>query len=430
MNPPTFPLPVETVARKKRPLLTLLGVLSVLLFVVLVAAIAFPSLALRYVLSRATADTGIVLTFDRAYFFLDEGSFLGIDGLAVKRQDHPHSNFDLTAKNVRMPAMVPADFYSPVLHISGLRGTIERVGNDSESAAETAPDNFINTLMLIDAEVEFIDRTPEIPFRTTIQIKEFWAVNTKQPSFFEPFTCSLQGLIDTAEAGIALTKSEKHKIMVSQVPLDLFAPYAPVLDDIFEAGSMNIVVDDLTDETQKKLRLALTLLSDCKIKSVDDILAPVLRAALQQLDQSAVPALHELKGKIDRLKISTETLHTKMDKAAQIVDRLKVLAPPEVRQEYEKFKSDYDRAKAVAESWNTLLHDLDQIKANIVNETFQHFIASGRPIEIDLQQENGEWQYDWYEVVVRLVEKNYREIIATQYQRRIQEIREAVERFL
>ena len=47
---------------------------------------------------------------------------------------------------------------------------------------------------------------------------------------------------------------------------------------------------------------------------------------------------------------------------------------------------------------------------------------------MELHYENGGWQCDWYEVVVRLVEKNYLAVIAAQYQQRIQEIRDAVDR--
>lgn len=431
MEPSIIPPSAGTVKRKKRPLWILLSILSVLLIVVLLVVVIFPSVVLRHIFSRVESQTGIALTFDRAYFYLSEGSFLAIDGLAAKRQNHHDSNFDFTAASVRMPAMVPADFYSPTILVSGLHGTYERVGKDSETTTDsTTSDSFVKTLILSDAEIVFIDRTPEKPFRTTIFIKEFWAVCDHRPSLFDPFTCSMQGQIDTAAARVDWTENEKQKIVVSRVPIQLFVPYAPVLSDIFDAGSFNIQVDDLSDETQKKIHIALVLLSDCEIKPADEILAPAIQAALQKLDQSSIPALHDLKGKIDRLKNFMESLHPKLDKVAQIVARLKVLAPPDVRAEYEKFNSEFDRAKTVAESWTALMHDLDAIKANIVSDTFQHFVASGRPIEIDLHQENAEWQCDWYDVVVRLVEKNYREIIETQYVKRIQEIRDAVERFL
>ena len=430
----------EKPARKKRPLLTVLGVLIVLVCVLLIAAIVFPTPILRYVFSRVEAQTGIALTFDKAYFYIAEGSFLSLDGLTVKRQNHPAVNFDLRAENVRMPAMVPRDFYSPILLVSGVRGTIERVGSEDDADNKEKAGNGSNgggdinlqALLLVDAEVEFIDRTPEKPFWTTIQIDEFSATNTNSFSLFSPYTCSGFGQISVARFGISA--AEPGKMEVSGMPLGLFAPYAPVLDDIFDSGSMYIHIEDLTDATQKKMRITVILLQDCKLKSADQLLAPAIQAALQQLDQSSLPSLPELQGRIERLRISAESIRAEIDKITPIIDSLKMLAPRDVREKYEKFKSQYDRAKMDYDEWNTkfatLLRDLDRVKIGIVEDTFQHFINSAVPIEIELQEVNGEWHYDSYETVVRLVEANYRTIIEGEFEKRILEIRNAVNRLL
>jgi hypothetical protein len=52
------------------------------------------------------------------------------------------------------------------------------------------------------------------------------------------------------------------------------------------------------------------------------------------------------------------------------------------------------------------------------------------PIEIELQEINGEWNYDAYETVVRLIEKNYQTVIEAEFQKRISEIQNAVNRLL
>lgn len=426
-------------AKKKRFLLTILGVLIGFTCVVLIAVIAFPAPILRYIFSRVEAQTGIALTFDRAYFYLAEGSFLSFDGLTVRRQNHPAINFDLKAENVRMPAMVPKDFYSPILLISGVRGVIERVGIEEKkekvgNGSKGEEDINLHALMLLDVEVDFIDRTPEKSFETMIQVEKFSAANTDRFSLFSPYTCSGLGQISAAKFGIDYSAEETRKIEIAGMPLGLFAPYAPVLDDIFDAGSMNIKIDDLTDATQKKMHIILTLLQDCKIKSADRLLAPAIQAALQQLDQSALPSLPESRNKIERLRLSAESIRSEIDKVTPILDSLKMLAPRDVREKYEKFKNQYDRAKAGYDEWNTkfetLLRDLDRVKVSIVEDTFQHFINSGVPIEIELQEVNGKWNYDAYETVVRLVEKNYRTIVEAEFQKRISEIDNAINRLL
>jgi hypothetical protein len=163
---------------KKRPLLTLTIGLSLLLVVIIAAAIIFPSTILRYTFSRIESQTGIALTFDRAYFYLQDGSFLCIEGLNIKRQNHHTGNFDLKAERVQMPAMVPQDFRSPILFISGLRGTYERVGSDTTEEIDPP----FHALMLTNSEIDFMDRTLDKPFQATIQIKELTLTNTKRRS--------------------------------------------------------------------------------------------------------------------------------------------------------------------------------------------------------------------------------------------------------
>jgi hypothetical protein len=420
----------QSVQRKKQPFLTMLSVLCALILVALAAVFVYPSPILRYVFSHIEAETGIVITFDRAYFYIADGSLLNIDGLTIKRENHPASNFDLTAASLQMPAMFPVDFYSPILYIKGLRGTYEKSGSEPKTASK----NSLQALRLTNAQVDFIDRTPDNPFHVTVQIEEFFAAKTERPLCFEPYVCTTgQGQIGSAKFSVSNTDGQQ-RIKIEEAPLDLFASYAPVLDDIFESGSMNIQIDDLTDETQKRLHIVITLLSDCEIKSADKLLAPAIRAALQALDQSSMPALHDLKGKIERLKTFTESLRNEIDNVARIIDTLKVLAPPDVREKYENIKSRYDKAKNAYEEWNakfvTLVHDIDKVKVGVVNDTFQHFIETGIPIELDIQEVDGEWQCDWYEMAIRLIEKNYRAIITAEYQKRIQEILDALDRLL
>lgn len=430
--------------KKKHPALTTLGILGVFLLVVLVAAYFLPSVVLRYVFSRIETESGITITFDKAYFYLADGSFLSIEGLTVKRQNHHSSNFDLKVASVRIPAMFPADFYSPVLLVTELRGTVERVGVEplnvneggekDDHKKESASDNTsISALMLIDSEVEFIDRTLEKPFRVTIEIKNFAAILDNRVSLFAPYSCLGEGNISSAKFGI-IRNEDKPRIAFSEVPFGLLAPYVPVLDDIFVSGGMNILVDDLSDEAQKRMHVSITLQQDCKIKPANEILAPTIQVALQQLDQSSMPELRNLKEKIERIKTSAESVRGRLGEVASIVDRLSVLAPREVRDEYEKIKSQYDKAMGAYDEWNgkleTLVWELDQVKVRIIGDTFQAFINSGIPIEIMLQEVNGEWQYDGYAIVIDLIKKNYETIIAAQYQKRIQEIRDAVDRLL
>ncbi|MDR0326735.1 MAG: hypothetical protein LBI05_00410 [Planctomycetaceae bacterium] len=426
----------DFVKKKKFSLFTMFYVLLGIICVTVIAAVVFPAPILRYVFSRIEVQSGIAVTFDKAYFYFHEGSFLALDGLTVRRHDHPTDNFDLSAKSVRMSAMVPKDFYSPILLISGLRGTYERVGIEGKKGNHQPGDEDgkipIHSLMLVDAEVEFIDRTPEKPFQITVQIKEFYAEATEQISLLSPFTCSGKGQISAADFGIDFSTDDARKMEIAGIALGLFAPYAPVLDDIFDSGNMNIKVDDLTDATRKKLRISVTLLPDCRIKSADKILTQGIQAALNSLDQDSLPSLPELKGKIGRLKTTAESLRTELDKVAKVLDTLKVLAPPNVRNEYEKFKKEYDRTKATYDEQNvkfeTLLRDLDRVKVSIVEDTFQRFLESGVPIEIDLQEEGGEWNFDAYETVTRLVEKNYRTILTADYDKRIREMCDAVDR--
>jgi hypothetical protein len=413
--------------RKKRSLLTLLGVLTGFVFFILIVALVFPTPILRFVFSRMEAQSGIVFTFDRAYFYLQEGSFLAIDGLTVKRHNHPASNFEMRAENVRMPAMVSGDFYSPQLLISGLRGFYEIIGTDGNSATE---DMFVNTVMLLNAEVELVDRTLDKPFRIIIQLEEFYAVNTGHPSLLSPYTCSGFGQISVANFGIDYSTDHTRKIEIAGLPLGLLASYAPVLDDLFDAGSVNLIIDDLTDETHKRMRVRITLLPDCEIKSADTILAPAIQSALQTLDQSSLSGLRDLKGKTERVKTFAESLRSELDGLFRIIDALKSLAPRDVREKYENFKSRYDRAQAAYEEGTALFQDLDRLKAGIVEETFQRLIASGIPIEMEVQEVNGAWQFDAYETVARLIEKNYQTVIAAEYQKRIQDLHDVIDRLL
>ena len=422
----------DSVIKKKHLLLTTLGLFIVFLLIVLIAAVVFPAPILRYVFSRIEAQSGIAFTFDKAYFYLQNGSFLSIEGLAIKRQNHHASNFDLRIENVRMPAMMPGDFRSPTLLISGLHGTYERVSNDSEEGDNT----YIRALMLLDSEVNFIDRTPETPLQVTIQVGECSIFQTSSPSLFDPYTFSAHGQISSAKFITGFTKGSAIGeyggllIEITEMPLGLFAPYAPVLDDIFDFGSMNIKIDDLTDKTQKKMRVAVTLLPNCRIKSADKIIAPAIRAALQTLDQSALNELHDLKGKIERLKTVSESWRTELEEVSRMMDTLRVLIPRDLREKYDKYKSQYDRARTIYGEWDNLSKDLDRLKISIVEDTFQQFIASGVPIEIDLQEVDSTWQFDAYDMVVHLVEKNYRTVLTTKYQKRIQEIRNTVDRLL
>jgi len=430
--------------QKKRPFLTMLGVLSVLLLVVVIAVIAFPGTILRYVFSRVEAQTGITITFDNANFYLEDGSFLHISGLSVKRQNHPVCNFDLKAESVRMPAMMPIDFYSPALLITGLHGTVERVGNEETDEEEsekigndTAEKNEtgIRAVMLVNSEIDFIDRTLEKPFRATIQITNF-LIRIESSTLFDPYACGGAGLISTAKFDITYNEQgdQKQKIGFTEVPFGLVSPYAPVLDDIFVTGSMNVQINEMSDELQKKLRVNIWLLSDCQIKPANEILAPAIQSALRTLDESPASGLHDAKGKIEKLRVASLSLRTEVDKVAQLVGAVIALAPRDVREKYENAKNKYDQITNAYDEWNTkfetLQRDLDRVKVNIIGDTFKYFIDHSVPIEIDLQEVDGEWQYDGYDVVARLIERNYRAIIAAQYQQRIQEINESVERLL
>ena len=433
---------------RKRFFLIPLVVLVLFLLVVPLVAFVVPPMALRYVFSRVETETGIAITFGKAYIYLEEGTYLYIEDIAIKRQNHHSSNVDLKMESVRMPAMFPADFYSPVLYMRGLRGTVERVASgptkENEHQEEVVPNQFdVKALLLHDAQIDFTDRTLPKPFQATFQVEYFFAHDVGRPSIyerplvFEPYVLLTKGQIATAKfrtMQAEMSPSPPPYIEFTEVPLGLFAPYAPVLDDIFVKGSMNIAIYDQTDATRKRVHVSTLLQPDCKIKSANEILAPAIQMVLRQLDQSSLSELQDLKGKIERLKAPAESVRGKLDEIAPIIERLSFLAPREVREEYEKFKSQYDRAMAGYVEWNmkfeTLLRELDQVKIRIIESTFQAFIDSGTPIEIELQEVDGEWQYDAYEVVSGLIERNYRTIITAEYQIRVQEIRTAVDRLL
>ena len=418
--------------RKAHLFWTTLSVLSVFLLVIFIAAIAFPAPALRHVFSRIEAQTGIAVTFDGAYFYLANGSFLYIRGLTIRRQDHPVDNFDLRAESVRIPAMFPADFLSPVLLVSGLRGTYERVGSTPTNNGKA----YISTLALFDSEVDFIDRTLERPFLTTIQLENFHVHKTNASVLFGSFIVGGTGKIDSAK--FVITHEEfgvpMQQMGFTGVPIDLWTPYIPVLEDIFISGSMNIRVTELSGAIHKRLRVNIWLLPDCRIKPAGEILDPAIQAALNKLDESSIPALHDLQGKIESLKAFAKSQRTRLDEIARIIDTLSLLVPRDIRQEYERFKSQYDQTMAAYVEWNakfeSLLRDLERVKVGVVEETFQRFVDSGAPIEIELQEVDGKWQYDGYDVVARLIERNYHTIIAVEYQKHIQEILDAVDRLL
>jgi len=435
-------------AKMKRPFLTTLSVLIVFLLLVLIGALVLPPVVLRHVFSRVEADTGIAITFDKAYFYLADGSYLYVSGLTIKRKNHRSGNLDLEVESIRMPAMFPADFTSPVLYVDGLRGTIERVSSepakDGKDNEETASQNFdITALLVRDAQIDFIDQTLDKPFRTTLQLDFFFAHLVGQPSIyerpllFEPYVYLTEGQIETAKfrtLQVEMQPTLPPYLELTEVPFGLFAPYAPVLDDIFVRGSMNIEVHDLTDETHKRVHVKIWLQQDCRIKSANEILAPAIRMALQRSDQSAMPELQDVQRKIERLKTQAEPVRAELDRVTRVLDSLRVLAPRNVQEEYDKIKSQYDKAMWDYDEWNvkfeTLGQDLDRAKNRIVADTFQAFIDSGVPIEVEVLEVDGEWQYDGYAVVVGLVERNYQVILAGEFQRRFQEIRDAVDRLL
>jgi len=425
-------------------LLKALGVLFVLLVVAIVAAVIYPAPILRIAFARVEAKTGIAITFDKAHFILGDRGLV-FNGLAAKRENHHTGNFDVKAQTIAIGYTLSPPSVT-LISLSNLRGTYERVGSDKTEKRvvgdgavktdnrehKTASESLsVKALVVTNVQIDFTDRTLEKPFRTTIQIEQFYAFDADRPWLFEPFVCKGIGQISSADFDIRLTEQPaRQQIELSQVPLGLFAPYTPVLDDIFVRGSMNILMDDLSDESQKKIRAAITLLPDCEIKPANEILAPAIQMALQQLDQSSVPALHDLKRKIERLKTDSASIRAELDRVVKIIDTLKALAPRDVREKYEQIRSRYDRIVEWDAKFETLLRELDQVKVSIVNDTFRHFAQSGIPIEVELQQVDGEWQYDGYAVVVALVEKNYQTLIDTQYRQRIQELRDAVDRLL
>ena len=423
-----MPAPIQ---RRKRPFLRLLKWLFLLLFVIFIVIFLFPAPVLRIIFSCVETQTGISITFEKAHLYLVKGPTLLINGLTIKRQNHHDNNFDIKADQLEI---LIDSFIPSTVHISGLLGTYARIGKSTTSTKA-----YVSVLTVEDAQIDFIDRTLEKPFQTTIQIEKFDATAIPNTSLFEPYICSALGQISSAKFIVQHNNSFeagniKQNVWLIDVPLGLFASYAPILDDIFVSGSMNIQIDDISDATQKKLRVAVILLPDCQIKSADDILVPAIQTALQKLDQFSLPALHDLKGKIEKLKMSSESLRSELDKVAQIVDTLKVLVPRDVREKYEHYKSQYDRARNAYEEWNTkyttLLQELDRVKNRIVEDTFQHFIKSGVPIELDLQEVDGAWQCDWYDIAVRLIEKTYQKQITTEYQNRIHEMLDSVDRLL
>ena len=428
--------------RKRSCLPTLLSGMILLLFAVVATVIIYPAPILRFIVSRIEAQSDIVLTFEKAYFSIGG---LVLHGVSAQRQNHRDSNVDLTAKTVRIA--IPS-CSRPLASVSGLRGTYEIVGNkpaekksgNGDTAIKPNPKeqkeakrNYLGgkkVLLLTDAEVSVIDRTPEKPFQATIQITDLDILcRFMGDGLLGAYACRGRGQVDAADLFVATNEA-----LVRQIPLGLLAPYVPVLDDVFASGSMDIHVVDISEDSQKMLHVRIWLLPDCRIKSADEILVPAIQTALKKLDPSSQPQLRDLKGKIEKLKMSSESLRSEVDKVAQILDTLKALAPRDVREKYESYKSKYDRIKNASEEWNikfdALLLELDKLKVGIVNDTFQHFIETRVPIEMTLHEENGEWQYDWYETVVQLIDNTYQARIAVEYQKRIQEMLDSVDRIL
>jgi len=433
-NNNTQPAPAP-VKQRRISCLSALSILAVLIIVVFMSILLFIAPIMRTVFSHVEAQSGITITFDRAYFTYGEGPFLSFDGLNIHRQNHREENYDLRAANVQVPIMFPADIYAPILFITGLRGTYEKVSDAPTKEDEQSNSFHIAQLHLKDVEIEYIDRTLIMPFQTTVMIEESYAIYKDKPVLFEPYLLGGEGKLGPAKFEIKHNKDDlKQTIELTEIPYALLTPYAPVLKDIFASGGMNVSMKELSDDTQKKVRISITLLPNSVIKPADEILAPAIQAMLNKLDQSSIQTLRDIQGNIDRLKKNTESLHAQVNEVAMILDTLKALAPRDVREKYENFKSKYDRAMASYDDskikFDTLLRELDQVKLGIVNDTFQYFIKSGVPIEIDLQQVDGQWQYDGYEIVSRLIEKNYQALINDEYKKRIKEVQDSVERML
>jgi len=417
-----------------------LVVLFVLFFVAACAVLIYPAPVLRYVFSRVEAQSGIALTFESAQYGFGTLTFKGADigsltinGLAAKRQQHHADNFDLKAEKVKVSLMP-----SGIVQVSGLRGSYERMPSDlavpnkggQNENVTASPKNYqLVALLLEDAEVDFIDRSLEKLFQATIKVENFAALQLGSPSLFEPYACLGTGQIGSATFVIE-RQDDKQKIEFSEVPFGLLVPYASALDDIFVSGSMNMQIDDLSDKTQKRVRVSIWLLPDCRIKPANEIVAPAIQSALQTLDQSALNDVRYLKGQIDRLRKVSESWSAELEGVSRMMDSLGALVPRDIRTKYDKYKNQFDRSRSIYVEWDNLTQELDRLKIDVVEDTFHQFIASGMPIEIDLHEVDGVWQYDTYAIVVRLVENNYRTVLSTKYQSRIQEIRNAVDLLL
>ncbi|MCL2005901.1 MAG: hypothetical protein FWG73_07015 [Planctomycetaceae bacterium] len=435
----------------------LLWLLILFLLLALIAAgiaiLAQPAPIFRMLFDRVETQTGISITFDRVYILYDlqkepadalRRGRLTFKGLALKRQNHPVINFDLTAETVRF-SFLPYRYRHTT--VSGLRGTIEKTGSrrDAElSGAESILESdWMDTFRLSrfeDIEVECIDRTLAEPFHTTVRLEFGWisTIGNNTTSLLAPYVMEIHGQIDSAPFFIAHNyPKEQVNILqnarIGRIPIALFAPYAPILDDIFAAGTMNIDANDLSDASQKKLRLTITLQPDCRIKPADALLSPTIQTALQDLDDSVLPDLLVLQERVARLRRNTESIRADLDRVSGIIEALRVLAPRDVRQQYDRFRVQYDRAVADYDEWNgrveTLVLELDRIKIRVIEDTFERFIESGNPIVIELQELDGDWVFDANEAVIRLLEDNYR-IMVLELQEHIREVRRAVERLL
>ena len=422
--------------------------LCIVLLIIFVSALVYPAPIFRMVFERIENQTDIAITFDRVYFSYDiekepadalRRGRMTFKGLNVKRQDHPVFNFNLTAETVQF-AFLPFRYRHST--VSGLRGIVEKTG-ERPMNHHTEPE-MNNDLMqtfrlrfLEDVEIDFIDRTLAKPFQMTIQIvtASMSQNEANTVSLFAPYVFSGFGQIDSANFVIAREglppDNFEQQAKITEIPIALFAPYAPVLDDVFAAGTMNMGIEDLSDATQKKIRLAITLLPDCRIKPANEILAPALQIALQNLDSDVLPALLELQNRVVRLRNNSEAIRAELERVTEILDVLRVLAPRDVRERYDNFRARYDRAKTNYEEWNSrvesLVWELDGIKVRVIEETFQRFIETGDPIVMEVYETDGDWQFDAYGMLVHLIESNYR-VLVLEFRQHLREVLNAVDR--
>lgn len=432
----------QEVARKKHYVLSLFGILFLLLLCIVFYFLFFPAPIARFVLARLETKTGIAVTFEKTYFNLGKRA-LTFENVTAKRQNHPESNFDFQAATVHVD--IPPQSKHPngafFLTVSALRGTYERTGKDGRNerkdngnkANKPSWQSRKKLLCLTDSEIVFIDKTLPQPFQATISFPNFDVTqfpHADNASMFGEYSLRGGGHINaTTFFGIATNES-----LLQPVPIEMIAPYLPILNDIFLTGSVSINMNDLTTEKQKLVLVKLYFSKDCQFKSADEILVPSIQSALRHLDQSSMPTLPELREKMGHLKTVSQSLRVEIDKVAPIVEALSALAPREVREKYDRLRRQYDRLRNTPDELeaklNVLLHDLDKMKTNLLADTLQHFIETRTPIEFYAKEIDGRWHADWEDAVVRLIEQNYQTLIADEYQMRIRELLDSVNQLL